>query len=64
MQRLGGKSVFSAGDVVAFLECQHATALSLINLDAPLKRAADDASLELIQNKGFAHEAGFLDSLK
>jgi predicted RecB family nuclease len=64
MQRRGGEVLYSAGDVVAFLECQHATALSLIDLDTPLKRAEDDASLELIQNKGFSHEAGFLDSLK
>lgn len=64
MQRRGSEILYSAGDVVAFLECQHATTLSLIDLDTPLKRADDDASLELIQNKGFAHEAGFLDSLK
>jgi len=64
MQKRGGEVLYSAGDVVAFLECHHATALSLVDLDTPLKRAKDDASLELIQNKGFAHEAGFLDSLK
>jgi predicted RecB family nuclease len=64
MQKRGGEVLFSAGDVVAFLECEHATALSLTHLDTPLEKAEDDESLELIQNKGFAHEAGFLASLK
>jgi predicted RecB family nuclease len=64
MQKRGSEILYSAGDVVAFLECEHATTLSLINLDTPLKRAEDDASLELIQNRGFAHEAGFLELLK
>lgn len=64
MQKRGGEVLFSAGDVVAFLECEHATTLALTDLETPLPRAEDDASLELIQQKGFAHEAGFLSSLK
>jgi uncharacterized protein len=62
-QQAGGP-LFSAGDLVAFLECEHATTLSLQDLAAPLARAEDDASLQLIQDKGFSHEAAFLEDLK
>jgi predicted RecB family nuclease len=64
MQKQGREVLFSAGDVVAFLECEHATTLALTDLETPLPRAEDDESLQLIQQKGFAHEAGFLSSLK
>lgn len=55
---------FSASDLVGFLECPHRTTLDLINLDTPLDRAAPDEQVELIQDKGFAHEASYLDSLR
>jgi predicted RecB family nuclease len=55
---------FSASDLVGFLECPHSTALNLIDLDTPLKRAAPDDQVELIQDKGFAHEATYLDTLR
>jgi len=62
-QQAGGP-LFSAGDLVAFLECEHATTLALQDQATPLVRAEDDESLQLIQDKGFSHEASFLDSLK
>ena len=55
---------FSASDLVGFLECPHRTALDLVDLDTPLKRAAPDEQVELIQDKGFAHEAGYLETLR
>ncbi|MFL6572068.1 MAG: TM0106 family RecB-like putative nuclease, partial [Burkholderiales bacterium] len=64
MQPQDGQTLFSAGDLVAFLECEHATTLALQDQAAPLARAEDDESLQLIQDKGFSHEASFLDSLK
>jgi hypothetical protein len=60
---LGGRTLFSTGDVVAFLECEHATRLALTDLEAPIACAEDDGSVELIQQKGFAYEAEFLSSL-
>ena len=63
MQKHEGRALFSASDLVGFQECAHYTTLSLIDLETPLQRAKDDESLELIQDKGFAHEAGFLASL-
>ncbi|HEY1287050.1 MAG TPA: TM0106 family RecB-like putative nuclease, partial [Burkholderiales bacterium] len=64
MYKQDARTLFSAGDLVAFLECEHATTLALQDLAAPLARAEDDASLQLIQDKGFAHEAAFLEDLK
>lgn len=55
---------FSASDLVGFLECQHRTTLDFIDLDTPLERAAPDEQVELIQDKGFAHEASYLDILR
>lgn len=54
----------SASDLAAFLECPHRLTLDLINMDTPLERAAPDEQVELIQDKGFAHEATYLDSLR
>lgn len=55
---------FSASDLVGFLECPHRTTLDLIDLDTPLDRAEPDEQVELIQDKGFAHEAGYLETLR
>jgi len=55
---------YSASDLVAFLECHHRTALDLIDLDTPLERSAPGEQVELIQDKGFAHESGYLDALR
>lgn len=55
---------YSASDLVAFLECHHRTTLDLLDLVTPLERAAPDEQVELIQDKGFAHEAGYLDALR
>lgn len=64
MQRTGNKLTFSASDLVAFLACPHKTTLDRFNLDTPIERTVPDEQVELIQDKGFAHEAGHLDSLR
>jgi uncharacterized protein len=64
VQEQDGQTLFSAGDLVAFLECEHATTLALQDQAAPLPRSEDDESLELIQQKGFAHGADILSSMK
>ena len=64
MQTSNGTTLFSATYLVGFLECAHLTTLGLTDLVTPLARADDDESAELIQQKGFAHEANFLASLK
>lgn len=64
MQKQNSQLVFSASDLVNFLECEHLTSLDLINLETPLPRAKDDEQAKLIQDKGFAHEAGYLEHLR
>jgi uncharacterized protein len=54
----------SASDLVGFLECPHRTTLDLIHLDTPLEQVAPDDQTKLFQDKGFAHEASYLDSLR
>ncbi len=64
MQKYRATTLFSASDLVGFLECEHLTTLGLTDLVTPLARAKDDESAALIQEKGIAHEAKFLASLK
>ena len=49
MQKHQGSVLFSAGDLIAHLECAHATTLALQDLETPLARAEDDDTLKLIQ---------------
>jgi uncharacterized protein len=64
MQKNGDRLLFSASDLVAFLECEHLTTLDLINLDDPLPQAEEDEQLELIQQKGLDHERAYLERLR
>lgn len=64
MHRREGTVTYSASDLVGFLECRHRTTLDLIDLDTPLERAPQDEQIELIQDKGFAHEADYFNALR
>ncbi len=64
MHKRDGAISYSASDLVGFLECAHLTAVNLIDLDTPLERAKPDEQVELIQDKGFAHEADYLATLR
>jgi uncharacterized protein len=64
MQRHDNATLYSASDLVAFLACEHSTALSLRNLETPLAKAKDDASAKLVQDKGMEHERAVLASFK
>jgi predicted RecB family nuclease len=64
MHKRNNTITYSASDLVAFLECAHCTTLELLNLETPLEKAAPDEQVELIQDKGFAHEASYLESLR
>jgi len=63
MQKKNGYYLFSASDIVSFLECEHSTSLGLQHLETPLQKAAEDPQLQLIQDKGIAHEAAYLQRL-
>ena len=64
MHKIAHQIRYSASDLIAFLGCQHRTALDLIDLDTKLTRAPVDEQMKLIQDKGYAHEDNFLASLK
>lgn len=64
MQRLGSTILYSASDLVNFLDCEHITTLDRQNLDTPMPKAAVDEQAELIQAKGEQHEIRYLSRLK
>ncbi len=64
MQKRDGSVLYSASDLVNFLECEHLTHLDLTNLDTPLQRTEDSDQAKLIQAKGYAHEADYFRRLK
>ena len=64
MQTSPSGLLFSATDLVNYLECGHLTALDQIHLTTPLPRSEDSEEALLFQNKGHAHEAAFLDILR
>ena len=63
MQKTAHGYLYSATDLVNFLDCEHLTALDLQHLETPLQKAVDDEQAELIKNKGFAHEAAYVKRL-
>ena len=64
MQTRDGSTLFSATDLVGFLECEHLTTLALTDLVTPLPRAEDDEAAVLVQQRGYAHEDAFLAALR
>ncbi|MFZ4440184.1 MAG: TM0106 family RecB-like putative nuclease [Syntrophales bacterium] len=64
MQKIKDTIYYSASDIVNFLECEHLTALDLINLETPLPQAEDDEEAVLYQKKGIAHEGAYVDHLR
>lgn len=64
MQKNDGNIIYSATDIVNFLECPHIINLDTINLDTPLPKAADDPQSIMIQDKGLEHETSYLEYLK
>jgi len=55
--------LFSATDVINFLDCPHCTVLDLIDLETPLPKTEDSDEARLVQTKGIEHEQRFLDRL-
>jgi predicted RecB family nuclease len=64
MQKSNGRVLYSATDLVAFLECEHLTSLDLLDLESPLPRAPEDEQVALIQQKGHAHEGAYVEQLR
>lgn len=64
MRRFDENVLFSSGDLTTFLGCRHASALHLRALDEDMEKAAPDATVEFLQQKGIAHEQAYLAKLK
>lgn len=64
MYKTANGIVYSASDLVGFLECEHSTSLSLLALENPLPVAEDDESALLLFEKGATHEKKYLEQLR
>ena len=64
MQKTPNGLLFSATDLVNFLECAHLTKLDLQSLSVPMQKAKDDEQAVLIQDKGDAHEKAYFNTLR
>ncbi len=63
MQRLDGRLVLSPTDLTKHLACPHITTLDLQAVDRPASAATPDDALQLILDRGIAHERRYLDGL-
>ncbi len=65
MQRVDGRLVYSATDLVGYLECRHLAKLERAAAEGHLERPVrSDPVLDRIQQRGIEHEQRFLDSLR
>lgn len=65
MQRIDGKLVFSATDLVGFLACDHLMALELAGVARLVHRPVrPDAELDVMQKRGLQHEQRYLAELE
>lgn len=64
VHKSGGKILYSATDLVGFLECEHLTTLDLLDLESPLRRAPEDEQVALTQQKGHEHERAHVERLR
>lgn len=64
MQKSAGGLLYSASDLVNFAACAHLSHLDLMHLQTPMPKAQDSDEMVLIQQKGFAHEAGYVQVLR
>lgn len=64
MRNYGGRTIFSASDLVNFMGCGHATVLDVRNLVSPTTFAAEDENAVLLQEKGIQHERTYLRRLE
>jgi len=64
LKHFHGTILFSAADILNFLDCEHHTCLDLTDLETPLPRTESSEELMLIQTRGQAHEARYAGKLK
>ena len=65
MDRIDGRPVYSATDLVAYLACEHLTQLERAAMAGLVERPMrDDPELDVIRKRGFQHEARYLADLR
>src|SRR5438093_12889707 len=65
MQRIDGTVVFSATDLVGYLECEHLTTLERAAASGLVDRPErDDPELRVLQDRGQEHEGRYLAYLQ
>src|SRR3954451_16834798 len=65
MDRIDGRPVYSATDLVAFLAWEHLTQLERAAIAGVVERPIrDDPELDVIRKRGFQHESRFLADLR
>jgi uncharacterized protein len=64
MQKSNDGLLYSASDLGDFLLCKHLINLKRIDLDTPLQKDEADEQTKLLQDKGFEHEASYLETLR
>jgi uncharacterized protein len=65
VQLIDGATVFSATDLVGFLDCEHLTGLELARAAGLVERPfRDDPELKIIQERGIEHERRYLAELE
>ena len=65
VQLIDGRPVYSATDLVGYLECEHLTALERAALAGVVQRPhIDDAELDVLRRRGFEHERRYLAELR
>lgn len=63
MQEQNGRRLYSASDIVSFLECEHSITLALRNFVDPVPRNEADEHAELVAAKGMDHERQYVSHL-
>jgi predicted RecB family nuclease len=65
MQRIDGRPVYSASDLVGFLACEHLTALERAALEGLAERPnLPDPELDVLRKRGLEHERRYLEELR
>lgn len=65
MQRINGKIVYSASDLVGFLSCGHLTNLERASMVGLVKKPTRlDPELDILEKRGLQHERTFLEELR
>lgn len=64
MQEQNGQRLYSASDIVSFLDCEHSITLALRNFTDPVPKNEEDEQTALVASKGMDHERRYVSQLQ